>query len=208
LPLRSRKPRRPRVVLLVDVSFSVARAAGFFLWMAAEFLRIGRDARVVAFVDRPVDASDAVRRWLSRNPSGSAPAQPGARRLPGAGIAPAGRPFDGVLRSLRGLNLDAPSDYGRALHALLQSNLRPSGRDTVLVILGDGRTNRFDPLAWTLDEIGRRCKAVLWLVPEPKVRWGTADSALEEYLPAVDVAVESHDLEGLARGLAELLRTL
>ncbi len=214
LPFRRKRPRRLRVVLLVDVSFSAARATGFFLWMASAFLRVGRDARVIAFVDRPVDATEAVRRWLDRRgrDSGAVPSMPGrgtrgARRL-GLGIRPASSPFSAMLESLRGLNLDAPSDYGRALHAVLQGNLRPGSRDTVLVILGDGRTNRFDPLAWTLEEIARRCRAVLWLVPEPGARWGTGDSALPEYLPFADVAVEAHDLAGLARGISELLRRL
>ncbi len=217
LPMQTSKPRRPRVVLLVDVSFSVARSAGFFLRMASEFLRIGRDARVVAFVDRPVDATVEVRRWLSRGGGAGSiassctpppPARPRRRRRPGEGIAGVASTFADVLESLRGLNLDAPSDYGRALHGLLRSGLRPRGRDTVLVVLGDGRTNRLDPLPWALEEIARKVRALLWLVPEPEERWGTGDSALAAYLPFVDVAVEARDLEGLARGLAELVRRL
>jgi len=214
LPLRRPKPRRPRVVLLVDVSFSVARSAGYFLLMAAEFLRIGRDARVIAFVDRPVDATRAVRRWLARG-RGAAPqvrapaARPRRRgRRPGEGIAGPRGSFADLLDSLRGLNLDAPSDYGRALHGLLRSELRPRGRDTILVVLGDGRTNRLDPLPWTLEEIARQVRALLWLVPEPEEQWGTGDSALAHYLPFVDVAVEARDLAGLARGLTEIVRRL
>jgi hypothetical protein len=116
--------------------------------------------------------------------------------------------FAAVLRSLAALNLDAPSDYGRALHTLLRDGIGRGGRDTVLLILGDGRTNRFDPLPWALEEIGRRCRAVIWLVPEPASRWNTADSRVAAYAPHVDVLVEAHDLEGLAGGMAELLRSL
>jgi len=116
--------------------------------------------------------------------------------------------FSSLLETVPGLNLDAPSDYGRALHALYASHARPAGRDTILVVLGDGRTNRFDPLPWALDEIARGCRAVIWLVPEPRARWGTADSALDRYLPSVDVVVEASDLVGLSRGIAELARRL
>ena len=206
LPFRRPRPRRPRVVLLVDVSFSVSRAASFFVWMVSEFLRLGRDGRVIAFVDRPVDATIAFSRWRDRGHGASSPT--GAVRLRGEGVRRGGVSFPDVLRSLPRLNLDAPSDYGRAFHALLHSELRPTGKDTVLVILGDARTNRFDPLPWTLEEIRRRCRTVIWLVPEPAERWGTADSALAAYLPWVDVAVEAKDLAGLSRGLAELLRKL
>lgn len=210
LPMRRPRPRPTRVVLLVDVSWSVARAAGYFLWMASSFLEPGRRARVVAFVDRPVDATDAIRRWsragrFPRFPTGAATRR---RRRPSTGVVRAAGTFTEVLDSLPGLNLDAPSDYGRALHGLLRSHLRPTGRDTVLVVLGDARTNVFDPLSWTLDEIGKRTRAILWLVPEPASRWGTGDSALGAYLEHVDVVVEAADLDGLARGVARLLRWL
>ena len=113
-----------------------------------------------------------------------------------------------IRNRLAGLNLDASSDYGTALHALATSRLRPRGKDTVLVVLGDGRTNRFDPLPWALDDLARGCRAVIWLASEPRARWGTADSALPGYLPSVDLVVEATDLAGLARGLGELIRRL
>ncbi len=222
LPFRRTRPRRAKVVLLVDVSYSVARASGYFLWMASEFLRPGRDARVIVFVDRPVDATRAIAKWSGRA-GGPAPALStplaapraargarGGRRgaTPGEGIVRAGRSFAELLRSLPGLNLDAPSDYGRTLHALLNSHLRPAGRDTVLLVLGDARSNLIEPLPWALQEIARKCRAVLWLVPEPESRWGSADSVLGEYLPFVDTVVEAKDLDGLARGVGELLKEI
>jgi hypothetical protein len=209
IPVRSLKRKRARVVLLVDVSFSVARAAGFFLLMASSFLTLGRRSRVLAFVDRPVDATEAVRRWTTRTSSPrTVPRAPRRGKKPGEGILSRGLSFADVLDGLKDLNLNAPSDYGTAFHALGTSRLRPRGRDTVLVILGDGRTNRYDPLAWSLDDLSRGCRTVLWLVPEPRARWGTADSRLPEYLPSVDLVVEAADLAGLSRGLAELVKRL
>lgn len=206
LPRRRLRDRPDRVVLLVDVSWSVARAAGLFLWMAGSVLASNRRTRVVVFVDRPVDATAALRGWLRRRGEAPDPSVHGRHRRPGEGIVRFGRSFAGWLDGIGGLDLAAPSDYGRALHALLGSHLRPSGRDATLVILGDARSNRFEPLPWTLEEIGRRCRSVLWLVPERRRLWGTGDSAISAYLPHVDVAVEAADLEGLARGVAELVR--
>jgi len=201
------------VVLLVDVSWSVARAAGLFLWMSSMLFGNSRRVQVIAFVDRPVDATEALRRWMR----GLAPANEGdavgsrenrRRPRPGEGIVRAGVPFSEWLADLRGLDLNAPSDYGRAFHALLRSSLRPTGTQTVLVVLGDGRTNRFEALPWTMEEIAQRCRSVLWLVPEPRGRWGTGDSALGAYAEHVDVLVEAADLPGLARGVAELVRSV
>ena len=208
IPHRAPKRKTVRVILLVDVSFSVARASGLFLLLASAFLDIGRRARVLAFVDKPVDATAAVARWARGLTSARTVAKPRRGARPGEGIARRGVTFADVLDRIPDLNLDAPSDYGRAFHALLAGRLRPHGRDTVLVVLGDGRTNRFDPLPWALEEIARGCRAVIWLVPEPVSRWGTADSALPQYLPAVDVVAQASDLEGLAAGVAELVRRL
>jgi uncharacterized protein with von Willebrand factor type A (vWA) domain len=204
LPRRRPKTRRSRIVLLVDVSFSAARSTGYFLWMASSFLQLGRHARVLAFVDRPVEITRELGAWIrGRAPTAEAK---GGRRHPGRGIRPSRSGFDELLFSIPGLNLLAPSDYGRTFDSLRRSRLRPAGRDTVLVVLGDARTNRLDPLPWALEEIARRCRYVLWLVPEARERWGTGDSELAGYLPFVDTVVEARDLSGIARGLEELLR--
>jgi uncharacterized protein with von Willebrand factor type A (vWA) domain len=209
LPFRRLRPRRSRVVLLIDVSWSTARAAGLFLSIAGEFLRRARDTRVLLFVDRAVDATREIEEWLARSPApgGRAHRARSARR-PGAGIVRGDVSFARLIGSIRGLNLDAPSDYGRTFHALSRSKLRPGGTTTALLVLGDGRTNRFNPQDWAFEEIASRCGAVVWLVPEPVERWDTGDSALGSYLTHVDVAVEARDLRGLARGVSELLRRL
>jgi hypothetical protein len=187
LPRRRARLRRASIVLLVDVSWSTSRASGLFLSLAAQLLQPPSRVRALFFVDAVVDASESVRRWC---------AERGARS------------FARLLAELRSLNLDAPSDYGRAFHALLRSPLRPGGRRTALVVLGDGRINRFDPQAWAFEEIAARCGAVLWLVPEPAVRWGTGDSALAAYLPHVDTAIEVRDLRGLEAGVRALARRI
>jgi uncharacterized protein len=213
IPHRAPKRKSTRVVLLVDVSYSVARASGLFLLMASAFLTFSKRTRVLAFVDRPVDATAAVSRWArggARPAPAARPPRGRARRgaRPGDGIVSSGVSFAELMEGLHELNLEAASDYGRAFHALRGLKVRPRGRDTVLVILGDGRTNRFDPLTFALDELARGCKAVIWLASEPKSRWGTADSALPAYLPSVDLLVEATDLTGLSRGLAEIVRSL
>jgi len=205
-PRRRRLPRRPRVVLLIDVSWSSARAAGLFLAMATELLRSRRETRVLLFVDRAIDATRAVEGWLRGDEHAPAGDRAGYPARPGSGIRASKASFAGLLSSMPSLGLDAPSDYGRMFHGLLRSPLRPAGRDTVLLVLGDGRSNRFDAQDWAFDELAERCGAVLWLVPEPLAEWATGDSALDLYLPRVDVAVEARDLLGLSRGVSELLR--
>ena len=190
IPHQLQRRKRPRVVLLIDVSWSVARAAGLFLMMALEFLKPERRASIFFFVDRPLEVTGILRKWLR------------------GGSAAAGRSFLDVLSALPDLNPDAASDYGRAFFSLAAGPLRKLDRDTVLVVLGDGRTNVFDPLPWAFEEITGRTRRALWLVPEARARWGTGDSALPRYLPFCDVAVETTDLDGLARGVREILSSI
>jgi uncharacterized protein with von Willebrand factor type A (vWA) domain len=205
LPHQERRPRKPRLVLLVDVSFSVARAAGYFLLLALQLLDRFRDSHIFLFVDHPTEATDQLARWITRSAASPATAAPIAR-YPGGGIRiPGGASFLELLQSISGLDLAAPSDYGRMLYSFAAGPAKHFRSGTVVVILGDGRTNQYDPLPWTMEEIASRARRVLWLVPEPRERWGQDDSALLEYIPHVDYVGEAHDLAGLAQGLRELL---
>ena len=105
-------------------------------------------------------------------------------------------------------NAAAPSDYGAAFFQARQRLARTGGRDTVLVVLGDARTNRRDPLPWAFEEIALRCRRVLWLNPEPREAWDADDAVMSAYLPSCDVACEVRDLAGLAAGVHEILRSL
>jgi len=176
------------VILLVDVSYSVERAAGYFLQICRALSEeLGR-TEVYFFVDRVMDATSLVRRWTS---SRSSPA-----------------PFADLLKAIPDLNLGAPSDYGRVFYQAKPMLARSSGRDVVLVVLGDARSNRRDPLAWCFEEVASRCRRVLWLNPEMHRLWNTADSVMQVYQPMCDVVCEARDLDGLARGVREILRSL
>ena len=133
---------------------------------------------------------------------------PTSRAVPGAAILRGGRSFATLLQQLPDFNANAASDYGRALHGLAAARGLRLGRETLLVVLGDGRNNRFDPQAWNLETLQERCGGVLWIVPEPIHLWGTGDSALADYAPHCDCLVEADDARGLCRGVVEMERRL
>ncbi len=219
LPARRRKPKPARLLVLVDVSWSAARASGLFLALALRLLRTRSRCRILAFVDRPVDVTDLVKPWAEGRcapVTGPEAADASPRRrartvraAPALGIAPpwGGVSFRALLEKTAGLDLDAASDFGRAFWSLARGG-GAIRRDSLIVVLGDGRSNRFDPQEWALEEISRRARGVLWLVPEPHARWGTGDSALPEYFPWCDAIVETADLDGLVAGVREILRRL
>jgi uncharacterized protein with von Willebrand factor type A (vWA) domain len=211
LPMRERRPRIPRVVLLVDVSHSVARASGLFLLICLGLRERLRRVQILLFVDRVIDGTDIVSSWASSRATPKT-VRPGTSRraTPGSGVSSrrGGASFADLLGSIPDLNVMAPSDYGRAFYQARAHLTRAAGRDAVLVILGDARSNRRDPLVWAFDEIAERCRRVIWLNPESRSLWDTADSVMDAYLPSCDVVCETRNLAGLARGVREILRAL
>jgi uncharacterized protein with von Willebrand factor type A (vWA) domain len=185
LRYRRSRPRRARIHLVVDVSHSVARAAGVFLKLALGLMEAGALVRVDAFVDRAAEAGAAL---ADRLGAAGRPATPAA-----------------WIGAIPGLDPQGRSDYGRAFYELWRSSPRP-GQGALLVILGDGRSNHTDPQAWAFEEWTGRYRRVIWLVPEAHAEWLSGDSALDAYLPHVDLAVEVSDLQALKRGVELILR--
>jgi len=170
---RKRKLRLARLLLLLDVSGSVRTAARFLLALAQALRRAFSSVRAFAFVDRPVDATAL----LERDP------------LPA---------LEGALPDVDWLG---KSDYGNTFYKLLEEHDGALTRDTLLVVLGDARNNYADPMPWTLAQIRTRVGRLIWLNPEPRRRWHTADSALAAYAPycdALELCASTADLRHIA----------
>ncbi|MBI3025330.1 MAG: VWA domain-containing protein [Candidatus Tectomicrobia bacterium] len=181
LPRRRPQRREPRLLLLVDVSGSAARAAASFLALASRLGESFRRITVYFYVDGAAEGTALLPDFLRERPTRAALERAAAR--------------------LAGLNLHALSDMGRALYQVLEREEAGLRRDTLVLILGDGRNNGLDPCAWALEAMRARARKVVWLVPEPYRLWGTGDSDLRAYAPHCDLMVEAADLEGLKRGL-------
>jgi uncharacterized protein with von Willebrand factor type A (vWA) domain len=102
------------------------------------------------------------------------------------------------------LDVYAKSDFGRVLSQLWERRSTLLNRATVVVILGDGRNNRRPARADLLRDIGRICRAVIWLNPEDSVRWGTGDSAIAQYGRAVDALLPCGNLHELEHNLSRI----
>lgn len=176
LVFRRRRPQRPEVVVLCDVSDSVRNVSRMMLLfvhtLQSRFSRVRSFAFVsdvgeITDVFKDVDASEAVN------------------------LAVAGR----------AINVYANSNYGRALALFARNHLGSiSGRTTVIVI-GDGRNNYNPPNVWALKDIERKARRVVWICPEDRSSWGFGDSEMPLYEKAVDQVVVVRnlaDLEGVA----------
>lgn len=170
-----RRPRmsRPELVLLCDISGSVAEFAGFTLAlmsaMSAEFSRV----RSFAFVD---DVDEVTHIVLGA----------GGPLLP-----------QHLLARANVIWRDGHSDYGRVLEHLTTRFPDALTPRTTLVITGDARTNHRAHGAGALADIAHRVRAVHWLNPEPRDDWDTVDSVISLYARSVDSVHEVRTLRQL-----------
>ena len=155
--LRRRYPSRPDLVVLCDVSGSVAQFAPFTLALLhalhGEFHRV----RSWVFIDGIVEISDLLDR---------APGVLDAHHLLGR----------------RGLvSGDGRSDYARALASFLARWRDVISAKTTVIVVGDARSHDRRPAVAELAELHRLARRLYWLNPEPLAEWDTGDSLMAPY---------------------------
>lgn len=178
---RHRVPHRPELIVLCDVSSSVARFARFSLMLthalSAQFSRV----RSFAFVD----AIDEVTRFFDHEDFVQA--------------------VDRMNAEAKVVSQDGHSDYGSVLETFWDTFGRDVGPKTTLLILGDARNNYRARNDWALKALTERARHTYWLNPEPMGDWDTGDSAAVEYARWVDRMVEVRNLRQLEEFIAREL---
>ncbi|MEX2550315.1 MAG: VWA domain-containing protein [Nitriliruptoraceae bacterium] len=172
---RPRRPHKPELFVLCDVSGSVASFSRFTLQLVHALQEQFSTVRSFAFID----ALDEVTPWFSSDDPGDA--------------------MQRMLTEAELVWLDGHSDYGRSFerfHLEYAPSVTP--RATVLV-LGDARNNYRQANAWVLQDLQRRARHVYWLNPEPRRFWDSGDSIAASYARYVDEMVEVRNLNQLAR---------
>jgi uncharacterized protein len=177
---RPRKVHKPELVVLCDVSGSVAGFSHFTLMLTQALREHFTGVRAFAFVD----TTDEVTRFF----------RPGADVVDA--VARIGREADVV-------GFDGHSDYGTAFEVFADRWASAVGPKTSLLVLGDGRTNYRQPGLPVLADLVRRSRSAHWLNPEPRRLWGSGDSAADRYGEVIDM-VECRN----AAQLADFVTTL
>ncbi|MEU9170591.1 VWA domain-containing protein [Streptomyces sp. NPDC048420] len=163
--LRRRRPARPELVLLCDVSGSVSGFSDFTMLLVQALHDQFSKVRVFAFVNR----LDEVTRLLEH---GAADAEGLSARIRA----------EATLTGWHG-----SSDYGVALGEFASRYGDALSPRTTVFVLGDARTNMSDPNLSAVREITERARRVYWLNPEARAQWGTGDSAAYEYAELVEM---------------------
>jgi uncharacterized protein len=178
---RRRRRSRPKLLVLCDVSGSVAEFAKFTMSLLhalhAELPRL----RSFVFADGVAEVTDVV---------DSSPGVIDTRLL-------LARP--GVVRG------DGHSDYGAVLRHFLDEQAGGLSRDCVLIICGDARSNYRPERADLLRALHGRVRAIHWLNPEPAADWDSTDSRIGAYRPYCDTLTEVRTLRQLSAWIDKLL---
>ncbi|MEV4787032.1 VWA domain-containing protein [Streptomyces tuirus] len=179
--LRRRRPARPELVLLCDVSGSVSGFSDFTMLLVQALHDQFSKVRVFAFVNRIDEVTGLLERGRA-DPEGL------SSRIQG----------EAAVTGYHG-----SSDYGMALGEFAERYADAVGSRTTVFVLGDARTNRSDPNLPAVRQIAERARRVHWLNPEQRSRWGTGDSVA----PAYAELVAMHECRN-ARQLSALVARL
>ncbi len=158
LKYRPRRPRRPEIFVLCDVSTSVTSASTFFLSVLHALHDAFRKLRSFVFIERISEVTDVFERERDFRAASEAVSRD-------AGVA----------------DISGYTDYGRVwteFLGLVEDELHP--RATVIV-LGDARTNGRPPREDAFAAIAARAGRTFWLNPEPRLYWNYGDSVIAAY---------------------------
>ncbi|MBM4335614.1 MAG: VWA domain-containing protein [Deltaproteobacteria bacterium] len=181
LVFKQRKKEKPKLVVLCDISSSVANVSRFFLQFIFSLQDCFTKVRSFVFVAELGEVSQLFRDHDI---------------------------FDAIDLALDGgevINPYTRSNFGMAFHTFWRDFLSAIDNRTTVVVIGDARNNYNDPRAWCLREVHSKAKNVIWINPEAPGAWGFGDSVMDKYLPYTDVAEECRNLKQLTRLVDKLV---
>lgn len=175
-------PSKPEIMVVADISGSVASFARFTLMfvyaMSSQFSKVrswvfidGVD-EVTRFFDEAGDVQEAVYR---------------------------------VNTEADVVWVDGHSDYGHAFEVFHERHVKEITPKTSIIVLGDARNNYHAPQAWVLKELRKRARHLYWLNPEPRGYWDSGDSILSEYAPHCDGVYECRNLRQLESFVSDVV---
>jgi uncharacterized protein len=168
-------PPKPEIVVLCDVSGSVATFSRFTLnLLIALDSRLSR-LRAFSFVDGLSEITELVSEARS-----------------------AGRQLTQAEAARGAVRWTGSSDYGHVLRDFASQYGGQFSRRTVVLIVGDARTNYLDPATASLAAVADRVGKLYWLNPEPRRYWNQGDSVIARYAPLCDQVRECSTLRQIA----------
>ena len=171
---RNPRPNKPELVVVADISGSVAAFARFTLHLV--YARQNQFSKVRSFVF--IDGLDEVTHMFQDE--------------------------EDITNAVHRVNteadvvwVDGHSDYGHAFGVFWENFGSEINSKSTVMFLGDARNNYHATNAWVIKETAKKARSVFWLNPEPKSYWDTGDSVITEYGTHTDGVFECRNLRQL-----------
>ncbi|MCS5689339.1 uncharacterized protein METZ01_LOCUS21539 [marine metagenome] len=171
---RNPRPNKPELVVVADISGSVAAFARFTLHLV--YALQNQFSKVRSFVF--IDGIDEVTHMFQNE--------------------------EDITNAVHRVNteadvvwVDGHSDYGHAFGVFWENYGSEINSKSTVMFLGDARNNYHSTNAWVVKETAKKARSVFWLNPEPKSYWDTGDSVITEYATHADGVFECRNLRQL-----------
>ncbi len=175
------RPAKPEIVVIADISGSVAAFARFTLQLVHAIS--SQFSRVRSFVF--IDGIDEVTSFFD-------------------GVGDIAHAVHRVNTEADVVWVDGHSDYGHALETFWTRWGPEVSPKTSVILLGDARNNYHASQAWVVQELAKRARHLFWLNPEPRSYWDTGDSIVSQYGVFCDGVYECRNLRQLERFVEQL----
>jgi uncharacterized protein with von Willebrand factor type A (vWA) domain len=175
---KQRKIEKPKLMVLCDVSGSVAQVAQFLLLFLYALNEALSGLRAFAFASELIEVSEILER----------------------------EPIEQAIAQIMGRIGFGSSNYGTSLEDFEAGWMAQVDSATMVVVLGDGRGNRAEPRVDIVQRLAERSRQVIWLNPEHPASWGTGDSDMLRYAPHCRVVAQCSTLRQLERVIGDMLR--
>ena len=178
---KTRRKDRPKLVIMCDVSSSVANVSRFMLQFMYSLQEAFTKIRCYVFVAELGEVTDV----FNDKEVNSAV----EKALDGGDV----------------INVYTRSNFGFAFHEFWKNHLSAIDKKTTVIILGDARNNYNDAKAWCIRDIQNKAKSLVWLNPESPSAWGFGDSVMDKYMPYCDVVEECRNLRQLSKVVDQIV---
>lgn len=178
LAWRRVKVERPKLIVLCDVSGSVAAVSRFLLMFLYSLDEVMPKTRSFVFSNRAGEITDVLQEGDLEEA------------------------MENALRQYGG----GSTDYGMSMMDLAEATLDAVDKKTTLMVLGDARSNYGDPGHLVLKEFYERAGRVIFLNPEPETVWDTGDSEMKKLGAYCTHKQTCNSVKHVERVLDDLLR--
>ncbi|MFL5282545.1 MAG: vWA domain-containing protein [Rhodopila sp.] len=174
---KQKRIEKPRVMVLCDVSGSVAAMSQFLLMFLYALNEALSDIRSFAFAGSLIEVSEILEK----------------------------QPVEEAITRIMTMIGYGSSNYGNSLLDFEDGWMRHVTSKTTVIILGDARGNRTDPRTDVMGRLSLRAKRIIWLNPEYRSAWGTGDSDMYRYASYCSIVTACSSLRHLERAIEDIL---